>query len=654
MSKKNKKAIWCPSSEQIHASQMFQFMQHINQKYGTHLENYASLYEWSIQNIKEFWSEIWAFCGVISRKSWNEILVNSEKMSESQWFTGAELNFAENLLRHSKENKTAIIFYNEKKYRREISYPQLYLMVAQFASALRKAGVKANDRVAAFMPNLPETLIAMLATASIGAIWSSCSPDFGIQGVYDRFSQIQPKILLSADGYFYNINRYDCLEKVRTLQEKIPSIEKIIVVPYLHENPDLSSLQKAVFYDDFIDKNATEINFTSLPFNHPIYILYSSGTTGVPKCIVHGIGGTLLQHLKELMLHTDLKMQDTIFYYTTCGWMMWNWFVSSLAVGATLVLYDGSPFHPKSNILFDLIDKEKITIFGTSAKYISAVEKAKLHPKKKYKLSRLRTILSTGSPLLAANYDFVYKHIKKNVCLSSISGGTDIVSCFALGNPMLPVYSGELQCRGLGMKVEIFDENGHSVREQKGELVCTAPFPAMPIYFWNDPNNEKYHKTYFAKFPNVWTHGDYAELTQHDGIIIYGRSDTILNPGGVRIGTAEIYRQVETIDDILESVVIGQDWNGDVRVVLFVKLHEGINLTEELKNKLKMTIRKNASPHHVPSKIIQVSDIPRTINGKIAELAVRDVVHGRVVKNVDALANPEALENFKDIKELKS
>jgi len=590
------KPIWQASPQQIANSQMWAFIQYINQKMLLNLNSYGELYHWSIERPEQFWPAVSEFCDVIYSKLWNEVLINPHKMPGAKWFIGARLNFAENLLRYQND-KPALVFRNEKDQRRSISYNQLYLEVAKFAAGLRRAGVTVNDRVAAFMPNMPETIIAMLATTSIGAIWSSCSPDFGTQGVYDRFNQIQPKILISTDGYYYNGKTFDSLEKMRDLTAKTLSIEKTIIVPYVEKNPDISSFKNALLYQDFIIPDVTTIAFEQLPFDHPIYILYSSGTTGTPKCIVHGAGGVLLQLLKELKLHTDLSEKDTFFYFTTCGWMMWNYLVSGLATGATLILFDGSPLYPKPRSLFDLIDEEKITVFGTSAKYISSVEKANVKPIETHNLSSLRTILSTGSPLLPMNYDYVYTQIKKDVCLSSISGGTDIVSCFALGNPILPVYRGELQCRGLGLKLEVYNETGQSVRGEKGELVCTAPFPVMPIYFWNDERGEKYQQAYFNKFPNVWAHGDFAEITEHDGVIIYGRSDATLNPGGVRIGTAEIYRQVEKINEVLESLVIGQDWRDDVRIVLFVKLREGIVLTEALQDAIKTTIRRHASPH---------------------------------------------------------
>jgi acetoacetyl-CoA synthetase len=644
------KIFFQPSQKEILASNLWKFILQVNSTHGLELKNYPELYDWSISYPEKFWAEVWTFCHIISSSPWQNILVDKDKMPGARWFVGAKLNFAENLLRH-RGDKLALVFRSENGLRKTLSYDQLYLQTAQLASAFKKAGVVAGDRIAAWIPNCPEAVIGILAATSLGAIWSSCSPDFGINGLVDRFAQIEPKLLLMSDGYFYNGKTYENFSKIKNIQEKIPSLEKIILIPFIQsEIKTEESLY--TLYSDFLDRNASLINFEQLPFDHPLYILYSSGTTGLPKCIVHGAGGVLLQHQKELVLHTNVKPEDIIFYYTTCGWMMWNWYISALGTGATVILYDGSPFHPKPDSLFDLIDEEKITIFGTSAKYISSLEKKDLAPIQTHSLTSLKTILSTGSPLLPENFEFVYQKIKKDICLSSISGGTDIISCFALGNPILPVYSGELQCRGLGLKVEIFNENGESVREEKGELVCTAPFPVMPIYFWNDKNGEKYHHAYFEKFSGVWAHGDYAEITAHEGMIIYGRSDTLLKPGGVRIGTAEIYRQVEKIDEVLESIVVGQEWQNDIRIILFVKLRDSITLNDDLIIRIKKIIRENASPHHVPAKIIQVSDIPRTMNGKIAEVAVRDVIHNRQVKNVDALANPEALEFFRGIKEL--
>lgn len=649
------KPLWKPSPEQINNSEMTRFMRYTNDRYALLLDNYSDLYKWSVENPELFWVAIWDFFKIIASERWHTVLKNENKMLGSKWFLGAKLNFAENLLPPAfrKSKKLALIFCNESGERRALTYEDLYQEVIKLAAALREIGVVKNDRVAGFMPNIPETVIAMLATTSLGAIWSSCSPDFGEHGVLDRFSQIQPKVLLTTDGYFYQGRYNDSLQKMHSLTQHISSIEKVIVIPYAQKKPTINIFKNAVLYADFLKQDANTLAFEQLPFDHPIYILYSSGTTGKPKCIVHGAGGVLLQHLKELVLHTDIHSGDTLFYFTTCGWMMWNWEVSVLATGATLVLYDGSPLYPKKSSLFDLIAREKITVFGTSAKFLSSVEKNKVEPIKTHDLSVLRIILSTGSPLLPMNFSYVYTQVKPNVQLSSISGGTDIVSCFALGNPLLPIYSGELQCRGLGMKVEIYNEQGQSVRGEKGELVCTAPFPVMPVYFWNDPETKKYQAAYFEKFPGIWAHGDYAALTEHDGVIIYGRSDAVLNPGGVRIGTAEIYRQVETLKEILEGLVIGQTWKDDVRVILFVKLQPEFTLTEDLKERIKKTIRENASPHHVPAKIIQVPDIPKTLNGKIMELAVREVVHGRSVNNKDALANPEALDCFLDIKELR-
>ncbi len=645
--------LWQPSAAMIEKSQLTRFIHFINQSHNLALKNYSQLYHWSIHETESFWAAIWEFNEVIASKKWEQVLVEPQKMPGAKWFSGAKLNFAENLLRY-RDDHVALIFNNEANERRSMSFQELHWEVSKLAAALRAAGVNANDRIAAFMPNLPETVIIMLATTSIGAIFSSCSPDFGSQGVFDRFDQIQPKILFTSDGYFYNGKAYDSLEKIQDLAAKIPSLEKLVIVPYLQKNLATPTFNNAILYADFLIAEPPPLSFAQLPFDHPIYILYSSGTTGSPKCIVHGAGGVLLQHFKELKLHTDLCREDVFFYFTTCGWMMWNWLISGLALGTTLVLYDGSPFYPKHPCLFNLIERERVSVFGTSAKYLSALEKAKLEPRKTHDLTALRSILSTGSPLLPMNFDYVYQSIKTDICLSSISGGTDIVSCFALGNPILPVYRGELQCRGLGLKVEVYDDAGKSVIQEKGELVCTAPFPVMPIYFWNDADGSKYQAAYFEKFPGVWAHGDYAEITAHEGMIIYGRSDALLKPAGVRIGTAEIYRQVEKIPAIEESLVIGQDWKQDIRIVLFVKLRPNLSLTNELKEEIKTSIRKNASPHHVPAKIVQIPEIPKTINGKIVELAVRDVVHGRTVKNKEALANPEALEFFKNIAELQT
>ncbi|MFZ5644605.1 MAG: acetoacetate--CoA ligase [Bacillota bacterium] len=645
--------LWQPGADRVEAANITRFIKYVNQNFGNNFSTYNELYDWSVIEIADFWESVWKFCGVISSKSYDNVVTNLEDMLGARWFTGSELNFAENLLRY-RDDKTALVFRSEHGDSSRITYSELYAEVAGVALALRNLGVKTGDRVAGFMPNMIQTVVAMLATTSIGALWSSCSPDFGIKGVFDRFGQIQPKVLFTADGYYYNGKTIDSLERVSGILKEINSVEKVVVVPYTRERADISGVPNAVHYRDFFSPvTGTEIKFEQLPFNHPLYIMYSSGTTGVPKCIVHGAGGTLLQHLKELVLHTNLTREDTIFYYTTCGWMMWNWLVSSLAVGATVVLFDGSPFYPEPDILFRIAQEEGITVFGTSAKYLATAEKEGVKPISDLGLGALRAILSTGSPLSVDSFRYVYRDIKKDLCLSSISGGTDIISCFALGNPTGPVYTGELQCRGLGMKVEAFDEHAKPVINHKGELVCTAAFPSMPVSFWNDPDMKKYRGSYFDVYDNVWRHGDFIEITPHGGVIIYGRSDATLNPGGVRIGTAEIYRQVESLSEVLDSLVVGQDWDNDVRVILFVKMAPGITLTEELIARIKKLIRENTTPRHVPAKIISIKDIPYTINGKKVELAVRNVIHGQPVLNKDALANPEALEYYGDIPELQ-
>lgn len=649
--------LWQPSLEKINNSHLTAFMTKVSQDYNREFNTYNQLHQWSIEYPEQFWQAVWNDGQIIASKTSNIILENKESIQTARWFPDARLNFAENLLRY-RDEKQAIISYNELGQKRTITYQELYQQVAQLAAAMRQTGIKTGDRVAGFLPNIIETIVAMLATTSIGAIWSSCSPDFGVHGVSDRFGQIEPRILFTTDGYFYNGKIINSLEKIKSIQQQLPTLDKIIIIPFIKSDPDLSQINQAILYSDFlITENTPELNFEQLPFNHPVYIMYSSGTTGVPKCIVHGAGGTLLQHSKELRLHTDLKPEDKIFYYTTCGWMMWNWLVSSLMVGATLILYDGSPFYPEAKTLFDLIDQENISIFGTSAKYIMAVNKAGLKPRETHKLTHLKAILSTGSPLTHESFEYVYRDIKEDLCLASISGGTDIISCFALGNPNLPVYAGELQCIGLGLDVDVFDQQGNSLIEAKGELVCKRPFPCCPVSFWNDPTGEKFHKAYFTKYNNIWGHGDYAEIKQHQthkGVIIYGRSDAVLNPGGVRIGTAEIYRQVEKVDEVKESIVVGQNWQDDVRIILFVVLKKGVILDEDLKNKIKKTILHNTTPRHIPAKILPVLDIPRTISGKIVELAVSNIIHGEPVKNIDALANPEALEYFKDLEELQS
>jgi len=634
------KPLWTPSRERAQASELARFMRLAGKT------SYEELHRWSIERSAEFWELVWRF-GEVRGEMGDRRLVDADRMPGARWFPDARLNYAENLLRE-RDAAPAITFWGEDRVKRRLSKRQLYDLVSRIAQALADAGVKKGDRVAGYLPNVPEATAALLATASLGAVWSSCSPDFGVQGVLDRFGQIEPKILFCADGYIYGGKEFDSQEKASQVLERLPSVEECVVVDYLGAP---ASAGTSLF--DFLDPfDPAEIRFERVEFNHPLYILYSSGTTGVPKCIVHGTGGSLLQHLKEHRLQSDVKPGDRLFYFTTLGWMMWNWLVSGLASGATLILYDGSPFVGRGKVMFDLAEAEGVTHFGTSAKFIDALGKAGLKPKETHRLDELRTILSTGSPLVAEGFDYIYANVKDDVCLSSISGGTDIVSCFVLGNPIGPVWRGEIQAKGLGMAVEVFDENGKSLRGEKGELVCTKPFPSMPVGFWNDPDGAKYRAAYFEKFPNVWRHGDWCEETEHGGFIIYGRSDAVLNPGGVRIGTAEIYRQVESLDPIVESLVIGQDWEGDVRVVLFVKLKDGLTLDESLSSQIKKRIRGNTTPRHVPAKILQVADIPRTKSGKIVELAVRDVVHGREVKNMEALANPEALEHFRNRSEL--
>jgi acetoacetyl-CoA synthetase len=645
--------LWQPTEEQIKSTNMYRFMQQVNERFGQSFAGYPELYQWSIDNIADFWALMWEFGQIKASAPYTRVVDDAAKMPGARWFEGAKLNFAENLLRY-RDDQVALIFKGEASDPTTMTYARLYDEVARVARTLRDMGIRPGDRVVGFMPNMPQTTVAMLAAASVGATWSSCSPDFGIKGVLDRFGQIKPRVLFTANGYSFKGKKIDSLARIADILKQLPSIEKVVVVPYTEAQPDISAVPNAVHYEDFKSSEGNlEIDFEQLPFDHPLYIMYSSGTTGLPKCMVQSAGGILVHHLKELMLHTDLKRSDTIFYFTTCGWMMWNWLTSSLAVGATLVLFDGNPFHPHPGSLWEMAQDEKITVFGTSAGYIAALMNAGVTPGKTYDLTPLRAVLSTGSPLSIEGFKYVYREVKEELQLASIAGGTDLNGCFALGNPMGPVYAGELQCRGLAMKVEAFDENGRPVINRQGELVCTAPFPSMPIYFWDDPDGSKYHKAYFDVYPNVWRHGDYIEINDHGGVVIYGRSDATLNPGGVRIGTAEIYRQVEQLEEIDDSVVVGQNWKNDVRVILFVKLAEGVALTDELKKKIRKTIRENASPRHVPAKIIPVPAIPYTLNMKKVELAVKKVIEGKPVLNKDALSNPEALDYYANIRELQ-
>ncbi|MBV8144171.1 MAG: acetoacetate--CoA ligase [Gammaproteobacteria bacterium] len=647
--------LWRPSPERVADANLSRFMRCLNARRGLTLRDYDAVYAWSLSSLEAFWTELARFADV--RASWGSgpVLENPGAMPGARFFPEGQLNFAANLLRYEDE-QPALIFRNERGTRRSLSYRELRAEVGRIAAGLRSAGVVAGDRVAGYLPNLPEATIAMLATASIGAIWTSCSPDFGVPGVLDRFGQIAPKVLFTADGYYYAGKRLDSLQPMAEALAQLDAVERVVVVPYLDGAPQLESLgaaaRRATRWQEF-GAAGTALRLDPLPFNHPLYILYSSGTTGAPKCIVHGAGGTLLQHLKEHLLHTDLRRSDRVFYFTTCGWMMWNWLMSALATGATLVLYDGSPFHPDPGTLWRMAQEERLTVFGTSAKYLSSLEKSGFVPAQTVELTPLRTLLSTGSPLLPEGFDFVYRAVKGDLQLASISGGTDIVSCFALGCPIRPVYRGEIQCRGLGMAVEVLDDAGRTLRAARGELVCTAPFPSMPLGFWNDPGGSKYHAAYFERFPGVWHHGDYAAITPHDGLIIYGRSDAVLNPGGVRIGTAEIYSAVESLPQIAEALAVAQDWNGDVRVVLFVRLRGEAQLDEALKKEIRNTVRSQTTARHVPAKIIAVPDFPRTLSGKLTELAVRNVIHRLPVKNLDALANPGALEYFRDLPDLQ-
>jgi len=632
---------------------MYRFMQDVNRRHGTGFTTYDELYAWSVGDIEAFWAEMWRCADIRASRAYREVIDDPGRFPGAKWFPGSRLNFAENLLRY-RDDQTALIFRGEDRVRRTLSYRELFAATAKAAAALRRAGVTAGDRVAGFLPNMPEAIIAMLAATSIGATWSSCSPDFGIKGVLDRFGQIEPRVLFAADGYYFKGRALDSLAKVAEIADIIPSIEKVVVVPYTRERADIGAIGAAVHFGDFCANDASDIEFAQLPFGHPLYVMYSSGTTGLPKCMVQGAGGVLINQLKELILHTDLKRGDTIFYFTTCGWMMWNWLTAALGVGATLVLYDGNPFHPGPGALWRMAEDEKITVFGTSAGYIAALKNAGVKPRREYDLASVRAVLSTGSPLSKEDFRFIYDEVRQDLQLASISGGSDLNGCFALGNPMGPVYEGELQCRGLGMKVFAFDDEGRAVIGRQGELVCTAPFPSAPICFWDDPDGRKYHSAYFDKFPGVWTHGDFVEITERGGMIIYGRSDATLNPGGVRIGTSEIYRIIEQFDEIEDSVVVGQDWRNDTRIILFLKMKPGFDLTDALRQRITAQIRRDASPRHVPARIIAAPDIPYTLNMKKVELAVQKTIHGLEVRNKDALKNPEALDFFSDLAELES
>ena len=644
--------LWKPSKDQINSSQLEAFRLQVNSRFNLKIENYSELHSWSISNINDFWKAIWGFMAIKCSSNYNQVVDDENKMPGAKWFDGLLFNFAENLLR-IKSDKAAIIFQSENADSKIISYNELYDEVEKVASTLRKMGIKNGDRIVGIMPNLAETVIAMLATTSIGAIWSSCSPDFGTQGILDRFTQINPKIIFASDGYFYKGKSFDSLNKLKDLLNHLPSVRKVIITPFVRENPDISSINNSLVWNDFIDPKPNPIIFEQVPFDHPLYIMYSSGTTGKPKSIVHGAGGTLIQHLKELRLHTDININDTVFYFTTCGWMMWNWLVSNLAIGSTILLYDGSPFHPDRNSMWDMIDNYKVSHFGTSPKFLETCRDTKLSPIKTHSLKSLKSILSTGSPLVEECFEYVYKHIKKNIQLSSISGGTDIISCFALGNPILPVINGEIQCLGLGMDVAAFNKNGEDLVNKKGELVCKKAFPSMPVYFWNDKNGKKFFDAYFNKFKNVWHHGDFIEINNYGGVKIFGRSDATLNPGGIRIGTAEIYRVVDRFDAVNDSLVIGQSINDDERVILFIIISNGYKFSNKLVHDIKKTIFKECSPRHVPEIILETKDIPYTVNGKKVEIAVKKVINGENVENKDALKNPEALDLFKNIRQLK-
>ena len=653
MSDQDTKILWQPSPQRIKQSNVTTFIEAAEDSWNVVIGDFEGLYEFSIASKEKFWQSLIDFAGVTAETWGTVILENADQMPGAVWFPDAKLNYAENLLRN-RDDRDAMVFWGEDQIKTRVSRKELYDAVSRLAQAMRAAGLAEGDRVGGYMPNMPETIIAMLAAVSIGAVWSSCSPDFGVQGVLDRFGQIEPKMVIVCDGYFYNGKAHDILSKVKSVLAQLPSVEVTVVVPYSCALPSITNVPHGIMWADFIaDFVVKEINFAQLPFNHPLYIMYSSGTTGAPKCIIHGAGGTLLKHLSEHLLHSDEKPGDRVFYFSTCGWMMWNWLVSGLACQVTLLLYDGSPFYPDGNVLFDFAEAEGMTHFGTSAKYIDAVKKAELEPLKSHNLNKLKSIMSTGSPLVPESFDFVYEKIKPDVHLASISGGTDIIACFVLGNPVAAVWRGEIQTRALGMAVDVFDSEGNSLLEEAGDLVCTKPFPSMPIGFWDDEDGSKYKAAYFEDYPNVWCHGDWVELTARAGMVIYGRSDATLNPGGVRIGTAEIYRQVEQFDEVIEGLCIGQIWDGDTRVILFVVMRKGHTLDIDLQDAIRKRIRQNCTGRHVPEKIIAVPDIPRTKSGKITELAVRDIIEGRSIKNTEALANAGALKFFENLSELQ-
>ena len=644
--------IWSPSPQRVARAKLTHFMRFVRERHHAPVPDYTLLHRWSIEFPENFWRALWDFCEIRAQTRATQVLEDGNRLPGARWFVDARLNYAENLLR-SDDDRPAIIFRNERGQRREISWRELRRETARIADGLRAAGVQPGDRVAGYLPNIPETVIAMLATTSLGAIWSSCSPDFGSSGVLDRFGQITPKVLFAADGYRYAGKTLDCMPTVRAVKQQIASIERVVLVPYANGQPALDTIDSAVAFADF-GNAAAQLSFAQLPFDHPAFIVYSSGTTGVPKCIVHGAGGALLQQMKEHTLHSDMGPDDRYFYYTTTGWVMWNALASGLATGATIVLFDGAPLQPDPRVLWRMAHDERITIFGTSPRFLASCEQAEIRPRCEFELSALRTIISTGAPLNPSSYRYVYREVKPDVALASISGGTDLMACFGGGCPVQPVYEGEIQALSLGMKTEVFDDAGRPLQGEQGELVCSAPFPSVPIGFWGDTAGTRFYGTYFARYPNVWWHGDLATITPRGGLVVHGRSDTVLNPGGVRIGTAEIYRQVEKIEEVAESIAIAQQWQGDVRIVLFVRLREGQTLDDKLRDKIRTTIRGNTTPRHVPALIVQAPDLPRTINGKLVELAVREVVHGRAVKNLDALANPQALDYFKDLPELQA